>query len=125
MKTARILSGLLGFVLLMLGVEWVVDPQAAAEGLALLYFEGEGRNTLIRDFTAFFLGTSFMCFLGLLTKNYQYMVSVTIIFVIAFAANVYAGIAHGAPMIVTAAISELIFSIMAITSAVLMKANIN
>ena len=125
MKTARILSGLLGFVLLILGVQWVVDPQAAAEGLALLYFEGEGRNTLIRDFTAFFLGTSFMCFLGLLTKNYQYMVSVTIIFIIAFAANVYAGIAHGAPMLVTAAISELIFSIMAITSALLMKANSN
>jgi len=125
MKTARILSGLLGFVLLILGVQWVVDPQAAAEGLALLYFEGEGRNTLIRDFTAFFLGTSFMCFLGLLTKNYQYMVSVTIIFVIAFAANVYADIAHGAPMLVTAAISELIFSIMAITSALLMKANSN
>lgn len=125
MKTARILSGLLGFVLLILGVQWVVDPQAAAEGLALLYFEGEGRNTLIRDFTAFFLGTSFMCFLGLLTKNYQYMVSVTIIFVIAFAANVYAGIAHGAPMIVDSAIAELIFSIMAITSALLMKANSN
>ena len=40
MKTARILSGLLGFVLLILGVQWIIDPQAAAEGLALLYFEG-------------------------------------------------------------------------------------
>ena len=86
MKTARILSGLLGFVLLILGVQWIIDPQAAAEGLALLYFEGEGRNTLIRDFTAFFLGTSLMCFLGLLTKNYQYMVCVAIIFVIALVA---------------------------------------
>jgi len=125
MKTARILSGLLGFVLLILGVQWIIDPQAAAEGLALLYFEGEGRNTLIRDFTAFFLGTSLMCFLGLLTKNYQYMVCVAIIFVIALVANIYAGVAHGAPMIVSAAISELIFSIMAITSALLMKSNNN
>ena len=41
MKTARILSGLLGFVLLILGVQWIIDPQSAAEGLALLYFEGE------------------------------------------------------------------------------------
>ena len=29
MKTARILSGLLGFVLLILGVQWIIDPQAA------------------------------------------------------------------------------------------------
>ncbi len=31
MKTARILSGLLGFVLLILGVQWIIDPQTAAE----------------------------------------------------------------------------------------------
>jgi len=53
------------------------------------------------------------------------MVCVAIIFVIALVANIYAGVAHGAPMIVSAAISELIFSIMAITSALLMKSNSN
>ena len=53
------------------------------------------------------------------------MVCVAIIFIIALVANIYAGIAHGAPMIVSAAISELIFSIMAVTSALLFKVNDN
>ena len=69
MKIANILSAILGLVLATLSIQWIFNPEAAADSLGMLYLEGEGRNTQIRDFTAFFMGTSIMCFLSLFTKH--------------------------------------------------------
>lgn len=62
MKIANILSILLGTVLLIISIQWIFAPEMAAQSLNMIYLEGEGRNTQIRDFTALFLGTSTMCF---------------------------------------------------------------
>ena len=56
MKIANILSAILGLVLATLSIQWIFNPEAAADSLGMLYLEGEGRNTQIRDFTAFFYG---------------------------------------------------------------------
>ena len=55
MRIANILSIFLGIVLIILSLQWILYPEAAAESLNMIYLEGEGRNTQIRDFTAFFL----------------------------------------------------------------------
>ena len=49
-------------------------PASAAESLGMAYLDGEGRNTQIRDFTAFFLATSIMCYLSFATKKYEYII---------------------------------------------------
>ena len=64
MKIANLLSLLLGLVLGMISIQWILSPEIAAETLNMTYLDGLGRNTQIRDFTAFFLGTSTMCFIS-------------------------------------------------------------
>ena len=54
MKIANTLSSVLGVVLLLIALQWIFMPASAAESLGMLYLEGDGRNTQIRDFTAFF-----------------------------------------------------------------------
>ena len=73
MKIANTLSSVLGVVLLFIALQWIFMPASAAESLGMLYLEGDGRNTQIRDFTAFFLASSIMCFLSLSSKKYEYI----------------------------------------------------
>jgi len=123
MKTANILSALLGTVLALISLQWIFTPEAAAESLNMIYLEGEGRNTQIRDFTAFFLGTSIMSFLSLITKKYEWICSAGIIFLIAAIFNVLASLNHGAPIAITSLISEIIFFSIAFTASVLYKSS--
>ena len=51
---ARILSGLIGLLMLYTCVGWIMDPATAAAELAMPLLEGMGGNTQIGDFTSFF-----------------------------------------------------------------------
>ena len=55
MKIANTLSLILGSVLLIISFQWIFIPASAAESLNMIFLDGEGRNTQIRDFTALFL----------------------------------------------------------------------
>ena len=123
MKTANILSALLGTVLALISLQRIFIPETAAESLNMLYLEGEGRNTQIRDFTAFFLGTAIMSFLSLITKKYEWIFSVGIIYLIAAIFNVLAALNHGAPIAISSLISEIIFFSMAFIASALYKSN--
>ena len=61
MKIANILSIILTLILGIISLQWIFSPEEATNSLYDLY-EGV-RNTQVRDFTAFFLGTAIMSFL--------------------------------------------------------------
>ena len=119
MKIPNILSILLGTVLTIISLQWIFIPESAAESLGMMYLEGEGRSTQIRDFTALFLTTAILCFISLVTKQYQWIFSVGILYSIAAIFNVLAYLNHGAPLALSSLISEIIFSLMAFTAAFL------
>tara|TARA_B100000579_G_scaffold428963_1_gene439986 strand:+ start:447 stop:824 length:378 start_codon:yes stop_codon:yes gene_type:complete len=123
MKIANILSALLGTVLALIALQWIFTPETAAELLNMNYLEGEGRNTQIRDFTAFFLGTAIMSFLSFITKQYQWIFSAGIIFLIAAIFNVLASLNHDATLAISSLISEILFLSMAFIAGVLYKTN--
>ena len=123
MKIANILSALLGTVLALIARQWIFTPETAAELLNMNYLEGEGRNTQIRDFTAFFLGTAIMSYLSFITKQYQWIFSAGIIFLIAAIFNVLASLNHDATLVISSLISEILFLSIAFISAVLYKTN--
>lgn len=50
----RILAGLFSLFLLLMGVNWLLDPASAAEGLGMPLLDGIGRSTQIGDLAAFF-----------------------------------------------------------------------
>ena len=123
MKLANILSILLATVLGIISMQWIFSPETAAQSLSMIYMEGDARNTQVRDFTAFFLGTSIMSILSFLTKQYQWIFSAGIIFLIAAIFNVLTSINYETDIAVASLISEIIFTCMAFTSAHIYKTN--
>ena len=119
MKYANILSAILGLVLAAISIQWIFNPQSAADSLGMIYLEGDGRNTQIRDFTAFFMGTSIMCFLSLVTKQYQWILCAGIIFFIAALFNVISSLIHDAPIVYSALISEILFTMIAVSATLI------
>ena len=123
MKLANILSILLATVLGVISLQWIFSPETAAQSLSMIYMEGDARNTQVRDFTAFFLGTSVMSILSFLTKQYQWIFSAGIIFLIAAIFNVLTSINYETDLAVASLISEIIFTCIAFTSAYIYKTN--
>ena len=121
MKLANILSILLATVLGVISLQWIFSPEAAAQSLSMIYMEGDARNTQVRDFTAFFLGTAIMSFLSFVTKQYQWILSAGLIFLIAGIFNVLTAINHETEIAVTSLISEFIFTCMAFVAAYIYK----
>jgi hypothetical protein len=117
MKIANTLSLVLGTVLLLISVQWIFMPAVAAETLGMIYLEGDGRNTQIRDFTAFFLATSTMCFLSFATKKYEFIFSCGLVYFLAAFFNIFASISHEAPLAMSSLASEIVFTSMAWISA--------
>ena len=123
MKTANILSIILALILGIISLQWIFSPEEAANSLSMIYMEGDARNTQVRDFTAFFLGTTMMSFLSYVTKQYQWILSAGIFYLIAAIFNVLTSINYDTDIAIASLISEIIFTSMAFTSAYIYKKN--
>ena len=125
---ARILSGLVGVVMLISALNWIIDPVAAAASLeikeSLSEVGGEtllGRNTLIGDFTAFFFTAGILSSLGSYRNEHEWLYSPLVLLGSAAIFRLTAGVMHGTAFWVTGIISEILFAIMLIVSINLMK----
>ena len=123
MKIANILSIILALILSIISFQWIFSPEQAANSLSMIYMEGDARNTQVRDFTAFFLGTAIMSLLSYITKQYQWILSAGIVFLIAAIFNVLTSINYETDVAVASLISEIIFTFMAFTAAYIYKKN--
>lgn len=121
MKLENILLSILGLVMAILALGWLISPETSANSLDMILLEGKGRNTQIRDFTALFLGTSIMCFLSLITRQYQWVMSAGIIYLIMIATSLVSSVYHESIISYQSFVAELIFAIMSISSALLLK----
>lgn len=121
MKIENILLSILGLVMAILALGWLISPETSANSLDMILLEGKGRNTQIRDFTALFLGTSIMCFLSLITRQYQWVMSAGIIYIIMIATSLVSSVYHESIISYQSFVAELIFAIMSISSALLLK----
>lgn len=121
MKIENILLSILGLVMAILALGWLISPETSANSLDMILLEGKGRNTQIRDFTALFLGTSIMCFLSLITRQYQWVMSAGIIYLIMIATSLVSSVYHESIISYQSFVAELIFAIMSISSALLLK----
>ena len=121
MKIAYTLSGILGVVLAIIALRWILSPEDSANSLGMVLLEGAGRNTQIRDFTALFASTSIFCFLSITTRQYQWIFSSGIVFSLIALISVLASQIHDAPLTYSSLIAEIIFAVMAFTSAFIYK----
>jgi hypothetical protein len=125
---ARILSGLVGAVMLISAIGWIIDPAAAAAGLeikeSLNDVGGEtllGKNTLIGDFTSFFFTAGILSCIGAYKNEHEWLYGPLVLLGSAAIFRLTAGVIHGTEFLVTAIISEVLFAIMLIISINLMK----
>ena len=121
MKIAYTLSGILGLVLAIIALRWILSPEDSANALGMVLLDGVGKNTQIRDFTALFASTSIFCFLSITTRQYQWIFSSGIVFSLIALISVLASQLHDAPLTYSSLIAEIIFAIMAFTSAFIYK----
>ena len=121
MKMAYMLSGILGLVLAIIALRWILSPEDSANSLGMILLDGAGRNTQIRDFTALFASTSIFCFLSIATKQFQWIFSSGIVFTLIALISVLASQLHDAPLSYSSLIAEIIFAVMAFTSAFIYK----
>ena len=121
MKLANILSGILGIVLTIIAIRWILLPEESANSLGMILLDGSGRNTQIRDFTSIFASTAIFCSLSIATKQFQWIFSSGIIFSIIAIISVVASQLHDAPITYSSLIAEIIFAMIAFTSAFLYK----
>jgi len=87
----------------------------------MVLLDGAGRNTQIRDFTALFASTSIFCFISITTRQYQWIFSSGIVFLLIALISVLASQLHDAPLTYSSLIAEIIFAVMAFTSAFIYK----
>jgi hypothetical protein len=125
---ARILSGLVGAVMLISAINWIIDPVAAAASLeikeSLSDVGGEtllGRNTLIGDFTSFFFTAGILSCIGSYRNEHEWLYGPLALLGSAAIFRLTAGVMHGTEFWVPGIISEILFAIMLIVSINLMK----
>ena len=125
---ARILSGLVGAVMLISAIGWIIDPVAAAAGLeikeSLKDVGGEtllGKNTLIGDFTSFFFTAGILSCIGAYKNEHEWLYGPLVLLGSAAIFRLFAGVIHGTEFLVAAIISEVLFATMLIISINLMK----
>ena len=77
---AKILSGLVGLIMLSTTVNWIFDPAGAAATLGMTtILDGIGRSTLIGDFTAFFAAITTFIAIGIYKEEGKWLFSAAII----------------------------------------------
>ena len=114
---AKILSGLVGLIMLSTTVNWIFDPAGAAASLGInTILDGIGRSTLIGDFTAFFAAITTFIAIGIYKEEGKWLFSAAIILGLAAVFRNGAWLIHGADYAMTPIIAEILFTIILVYS---------
>ena len=118
---ARILSGLIGALMLLNCLWWILDPATAAEGLAMPLLVGLESNSQIGDFTSFFFTAGLFACIGAYRAEHVWLYPTISLIGSAALFRSYAVIAHGSEPLVATIVFEIVMSAILILCVVLMK----
>jgi hypothetical protein len=118
---ARILSGLIGALMLLNCLWWILDPATAAEGLAMPLLVGLESNSQIGDFTSFFFTAGLFACIGAYRAEHVWLYPTISLIGSAALFRSYAVIAHGSEPLVSTIVFEIAMSAILILCVVLMK----
>ena len=118
---ARILSGLIGVLMLLNCLWWILDPATAAEGLAMPLLVGLESNSQIGDFTSFFFTAGLFACIGAYKAEHAWLYPTISLIGSAAPFRFYAVIAHGSEPLVSTIVFEIVISAILILCVFLMK----
>ena len=125
---ARVISALIGAFMLYSALGWILDPAAAAAGLAMTLVEGPGETTLgmntqIGDFTSFFFTAGIMACIGAYRNEHVWLYGTISLLGSAAVFRTYAGLMHGADYLTQAIVFEVVMSLLLLLSVYKMKSD--
>ena len=118
---ARILSGLIGALMLLNCLWWILDPATAAEGLAMPLLVGLESNSQIGDFTSFFFTAGLFACIGAYRAEHVWLYPTISLIGSAALFRLYAVMAHESEPLVSTIVFEIVMSAILILCVVLMK----
>ncbi len=118
---ARILSGIVGLFMLWTCLGWLMDPEAAAIGLAMPLLEGMGGNTQIGDFTSFFFTAGLFACIGAYRAEHIWLYPTISLIGSAALFRSYAVVAHASEPLVSTIVFEIVISAILILCVFSMK----
>ena len=118
---ARILSGLIGLLMLYTCVGWIMDPATAAAELAMPLLEGMGGNTQIGDFTSFFFTAGVFACIGAYRSEPAWLYASISLLGSAAVFRSLAVVAHGSVPLTQAIVFEIIMTAVLVLCVYLMK----
>lgn len=113
----RVCAALPGALFMIMGLNWAIDPQAAAAGLGMALLDGAARSAQIGDIGAFFIGLGCMILLGVVTLQKQWFYAAGLLLGGAATMRLLAWIAHGAPFTADAIAVEVVATILMLVAA--------
>ena len=118
---ARILSGLIGALMLLNCLWWILDPATAAERLAMPLLVGLESNSQIGDFTSFFFTAGLFACIGAYRAEHIWLYPTISLIGSAALFRSYAVVAHGSEPLVSTIVFEIVMSAILILCVFLMK----
>ncbi|MBQ0795060.1 DUF4345 family protein [Zhongshania sp.] len=96
LKLLRIIVALPAILFLIIGLQWAVDPAAAAESLGMPLLDGLARSSQMADTGALFIAMGLMILSGLLTGTKTWFYAPALMLFLAAALRLIAWLIHGA-----------------------------
>ncbi len=118
---AKVMAGLVALLMGITAIGWLTDPASAAEGLGMPLLDGVGRSTQVGDFSAFFVGVTTFCVLGILRNQPVWLLSAAIILGLAAVMRTMAWLVHGAAFATAPIVVEVVTTAMLLGAAYLMN----
>ena len=113
----RFLATIPAFLFIASGLNWVINPESAADAIGMPLLDGIARSSQIGDTGAFFMGCGLMMVLGLIRKEKIWLQAPAIIIALAIIYRTLATLLHGAPFAGTFVAIEAISVILLFVAA--------
>lgn len=113
----RILSGLVGLLMLVITFGWITDPASAAANLGMPLMDGIGRSTQIGDFTAFFAAVAGFSLYGAWKESPHWVRSAAIVLLLAAIFRTISWLMHDAVFATQQIIVEVVLTSVLLFSA--------
>ncbi len=116
----KIPAALVALAMGISAIQWLINPAAAAESLGMPLLSGLGLSSQVGDFSAFFVGTTVFCLLGLIRNNPTWLYSAALLLAMAAVFRTTTWLFHGASLAAPLIAVEIILAGLALLSARLM-----
>ena len=110
-KFFNILLYIIGLLFLLMGLQWLIDPVAAAAGLGMSLLSGHGLSTQIGDLASFFLVVGVFTLCAAFKKNKVWLYTPIVLFGFAAFSRLIAFLFHDAALSIDKILVELVLAL--------------